>query len=87
MSESHFHVSEEKSQEVALSVASLWNSAVKTLKTLCKGNDWVLFLKVFQFSLVLSEVVHSQLFILRSTVTTAMNLSYLSLSNVIHRKN
>ncbi|KAK9266064.1 hypothetical protein L1049_017882 [Liquidambar formosana] len=44
---SNFHFSEEMSHRVALSVASSWNTAVNVLKSLCKGNDWMLFLKVF----------------------------------------
>lgn len=28
-------------------MASSWNAAVNVLKSLCKGNDWSLFLKVF----------------------------------------
>ncbi|THF98825.1 hypothetical protein TEA_001757 [Camellia sinensis var. sinensis] len=47
VSRSNFHFSEEMSRQVALSVAASWNSAVNDLKSLCKGNDWTLFLKVF----------------------------------------
>lgn len=46
VSRSNFHFSEEMSRQVALSVAASWNSAVNDLKSLCKGNDWTLFLKV-----------------------------------------
>ncbi|GAV63869.1 3Beta_HSD domain-containing protein/Reticulon domain-containing protein [Cephalotus follicularis] len=48
---SHFHLSEEKSHLVALSVVSSWNTTVNCLKSLCTGNDWALFFKV-AFSLV-----------------------------------
>ncbi|KAL6207666.1 hypothetical protein ACLB2K_018621 [Fragaria x ananassa] len=51
---SHFHLSEEMSQQIAGSVASSWNISVKTLKSLGKGNDWILFLKVALSLLVLS---------------------------------
>ncbi|KDP34007.1 hypothetical protein JCGZ_07578 [Jatropha curcas] len=51
---SYFHLSEEKSHQVALSVASSWNSAINVLKSLCKGNDWMLFLKVVVSLLTLS---------------------------------
>ncbi|KAG5555666.1 hypothetical protein RHGRI_006349 [Rhododendron griersonianum] len=51
---SSFHFSEEMSRQVALSVASTWNSAVNSLKSLCKGNDWMLFLKVVLSLLILS---------------------------------
>ncbi|CAK7352734.1 unnamed protein product [Dovyalis caffra] len=44
---SYFHLSEERSHQIALSVASSWNAAVYVLKSVCKGNDWSLFLKVF----------------------------------------
>ena len=43
---SSFHVSEETSHQFALSVVSGWNSAVKGLKSLCKGADCMFFLKV-----------------------------------------
>ncbi|KAF3446130.1 hypothetical protein FNV43_RR11309 [Rhamnella rubrinervis] len=46
LSPSHFHLSEEMSRRVAISAASSWNTAVKTLKSLAKGNDWILFIKV-----------------------------------------
>ncbi|KAI7990313.1 3beta-hydroxysteroid-dehydrogenase/decarboxylase isoform 2 [Camellia lanceoleosa] len=46
VSRSNFHFSEEMSRQVALSAAASWNSAVYDLKSLCKGNDWTLFLKV-----------------------------------------
>ncbi|KAL3636213.1 3beta-hydroxysteroid-dehydrogenase/decarboxylase isoform 2 [Castilleja foliolosa] len=52
--ESKFHVSEAASRKVALSAASGWNSAMSDLKTLCKGNDSVLFLKVVLTLLLLS---------------------------------
>ncbi|EEF46165.1 3beta-hydroxysteroid-dehydrogenase/decarboxylase [Ricinus communis] len=51
---SHFHLSEEQSHQAALSVASSWNAAVNVLKSLCKGNDWILFLKVTMLLLILS---------------------------------
>ncbi|KAI3468335.1 hypothetical protein Pfo_024998 [Paulownia fortunei] len=52
--ESKFHVSEAASHHVAMSVASGWNSAVSDLKSLCKGNDSMLFLKVVLSLLLLS---------------------------------
>lgn len=52
--ESKFIVSEEMSLRVAGSVASLWNSAVNSLKSLCRGTGWVLFLKVVSSLLILS---------------------------------
>ncbi|POO00285.1 Hopanoid-associated sugar epimerase [Trema orientale] len=54
LSPSHFQLSEEKSQRVASSVASSWNSAVSVLKYLAKGNDGILFVKVAVFLLALS---------------------------------
>ncbi|PON66550.1 Hopanoid-associated sugar epimerase [Parasponia andersonii] len=54
LSQSHFQLSEEKSQRVASSVASSWNSAVNVLKSLAKGDDGILFVKVAFFLLVLS---------------------------------
>ncbi|KAL3344220.1 hypothetical protein AABB24_023583 [Solanum stoloniferum] len=49
-----FHVSEETSHQVALSVVSGWNSAVKGLKSLCKGADCMFFIKVALSLLILS---------------------------------
>ncbi|KAJ0091016.1 hypothetical protein Patl1_13734 [Pistacia atlantica] len=51
---SHFQLSEGKSHRVALSVISLWNTAIDVLKSLSMGNDWVLFLKVILSLLILS---------------------------------
>lgn len=44
--DSKFNISQEASHQVAQSIASRWNSAVVDLKSLCRGNDWMLFLKV-----------------------------------------
>ncbi|KAL6524179.1 3beta-hydroxysteroid-dehydrogenase/decarboxylase isoform 2 [Orobanche minor] len=52
--ESKFHVSEAASRGVALSAASAWNSAVSDLKSLCRGNDSMLFIKVVLSLLLLS---------------------------------
>lgn len=52
--ESKFHLSEEMSQRVALSMASSWNSAINGLKSLCCGNDWPLFFKVVLSLLILN---------------------------------
>lgn len=64
---SSFHLSEEMSHRVALSVASSWNNAVGVLKSLCMGNDWILFLKVVLSLLLLSFIgaisVHKLFFI------------------------
>ncbi|XVE97784.1 hypothetical protein REPUB_Repub03eG0048600 [Reevesia pubescens] len=49
---SNFHLSEEKSRDVVMLMASSWNGVVNVLKSLCKGKDWILFLKVV-FSLML----------------------------------
>ncbi|KAF4351434.1 hypothetical protein G4B88_024815 [Cannabis sativa] len=54
LSPSHFELSEEKSQRVATSVASSWNGAVNVLKSLAKGNDGMLFVKVAFFLLAIS---------------------------------
>ncbi|XP_050125323.1 3beta-hydroxysteroid-dehydrogenase/decarboxylase-like isoform X1 [Malus sylvestris] len=51
---SHFRLSEETSQQIAKSLASSWNASVKTLKSLAKGYDGILFLKVVLTLLVLS---------------------------------
>nr|KJB65408.1 hypothetical protein B456_010G093200 [Gossypium raimondii] len=53
---SNFHLSEEKSRDVVMSMASSWNGLVNVLKSLCKGKDWILFLKVF-FSLLLLSFI------------------------------
>ncbi|KAL6988087.1 3beta-hydroxysteroid-dehydrogenase/decarboxylase isoform 2 [Sarracenia purpurea var. burkii] len=51
---SSYYFSEEMSRQFALSVVSSWNSAVNSLESLCKGNDWTLFLKVVLSLLTLS---------------------------------
>lgn len=52
--ESKFHISQESSHQVAQSIALGWNSAVVDLKSLCRGNDWMLFSKVVWSLLILS---------------------------------
>lgn len=54
ISPTYFHLSEEKSQCLAYSVTSSWNSAIGIVRSLCRGKDWPLFLKVFFMLLVLS---------------------------------
>ncbi|KAG6770443.1 hypothetical protein POTOM_026126 [Populus tomentosa] len=51
---SYFNLSEERSHQTALSMASPWNAAVNVLKSLCKGNDWSLFFQVVISLLILS---------------------------------
>ncbi|XP_022730544.1 3beta-hydroxysteroid-dehydrogenase/decarboxylase-like isoform X2 [Durio zibethinus] len=51
---SNFHLSEEKSRDIVLLMASSWNGVVNVLKSLCKGKDWILFLKDFHSPLYLS---------------------------------
>ncbi|KAK1369363.1 3beta-hydroxysteroid-dehydrogenase/decarboxylase [Heracleum sosnowskyi] len=52
--DSKFCLSKEMSRKVALSMASSWNYAVNSLKSLCCGNDWVSYIKVV-FSLLLLD--------------------------------
>ncbi|XP_073301684.1 3beta-hydroxysteroid-dehydrogenase/decarboxylase-like isoform X1 [Primulina huaijiensis] len=54
--DSKFHVSEAVTRQISLSVASLWNSAMSDLKSLCKGNDSMLFFKVVLSLLLVSMV-------------------------------
>lgn len=51
---SKYHLSEEKSRQLVMLVASLWNNAVNGLRSLCKGKDFTLFLKVVSSLLLLS---------------------------------
>ncbi|XP_022754733.1 3beta-hydroxysteroid-dehydrogenase/decarboxylase-like [Durio zibethinus] len=51
---SNFHLSEEKSRNVIMLMASSWNGVINVLKSLCKGKDWILFLKVVFCLLLLS---------------------------------
>ncbi|OAY71198.1 3beta-hydroxysteroid-dehydrogenase/decarboxylase isoform 2 [Ananas comosus] len=51
---SDFHVSQEKARQLAFSVSSSWNSVVGIIRSLCKGKDWSLFLRVVFFLLVLN---------------------------------
>ncbi|KAH1255995.1 hypothetical protein AAZX31_03G002300 [Glycine max] len=51
---SWFHLSEDMSHQIALSVASSWNIAVNVLKSLADGNDWVLFFKAVLSLFILS---------------------------------
>ncbi|BFG18035.1 hypothetical protein CerSpe_043090 [Prunus speciosa] len=51
---SHFYLSEETSKQITRLVASSWNASVRALKSLGKGNDGLLFIKVALSLLVLS---------------------------------
>ncbi|XP_020251975.1 3beta-hydroxysteroid-dehydrogenase/decarboxylase [Asparagus officinalis] len=51
---SYFHLSEGKAHHLAYSVTSSWNSTIDVLKSLCKGKDWPLFLKVVVILLFLN---------------------------------
>lgn len=44
---SQFHLSKDSSEHLSLSVISSWNTTVKALRSLCQGNDWSFFFKVF----------------------------------------
>ncbi|CAN1294852.1 3beta-hydroxysteroid-dehydrogenase/decarboxylase isoform 2 [Linum perenne] len=53
---SHFCCTEEKSYQVAHVLASTWNASFDILETLCKGKDWVLFVKVVLSLLIVGIV-------------------------------
>ncbi|KAK8575113.1 hypothetical protein V6N12_062790 [Hibiscus sabdariffa] len=48
---SKFHLLEEKSRNTVMLMVSSWNSGVNALKSLCKGKDWILYLKDFHLPL------------------------------------
>ncbi|GER30610.1 3beta-hydroxysteroid-dehydrogenase/ decarboxylaseisoform 2 [Striga asiatica] len=73
--ESKFNVSEAASRKAALSAASSWNSAVSDLKSLCKGNDSMLFLKV-AFSLLFLSMLGAVS--LRNAFTIGLPLAFIS---------
>ncbi|KAL1337689.1 hypothetical protein HN51_032391 [Arachis hypogaea] len=52
MPKSWFHLSEDMSHQLAVSVVSVWNIPMNVLKSLAQGNEWMLFFKVV-FSLLL----------------------------------
>ncbi|XP_020696244.1 3beta-hydroxysteroid-dehydrogenase/decarboxylase isoform X1 [Dendrobium catenatum] len=54
MPPSYFQLSEEKAHQFVSSISSSWNSLVGILRSLCKGRDWSLFLKVFIILLLVS---------------------------------
>lgn len=54
MPPSYFHLSEENAHQFATSAGSSWNCIVGILRSLCKGRDWALFLKVVIILLLLS---------------------------------
>ncbi|KAF3323453.1 3beta-hydroxysteroid-dehydrogenase/decarboxylase isoform 1 isoform X1 [Carex littledalei] len=51
---SNFEVSEAKANQIAYSIASSWNSLVGILKSICKGEDWSLFIRVVLFLLAVN---------------------------------
>lgn len=56
ISSSCFSLSEERSRSIAITVTSFWNSFVRNFKSLCKGTEWVLLLKVAVSLLALSFI-------------------------------
>ncbi|XP_024022688.1 3beta-hydroxysteroid-dehydrogenase/decarboxylase [Morus notabilis] len=75
LSPSHFELSEEASQRVAMSAVSSWNNVVNVLKSLAKGNDGSLFVKVVIFLLVLSFL---GAFSLQSVFVTGVPVAFLA---------
>ncbi|KAL1833831.1 hypothetical protein ACET3Z_003482 [Daucus carota] len=73
--ESKFHLSKEMSHKVALLIASLWNYAVNSLKSLCSGNDWMSYLKVV-LSLLLLDLLGA--FSLESLFTLVFPLMFVA---------
>ncbi|CAN0887769.1 3beta-hydroxysteroid-dehydrogenase/decarboxylase isoform 2 [Linum grandiflorum] len=53
---SHFYCTEKKSYQVAHVLASIWNAGIDVLETLCKGNDWVLFVKVVSSLMIIGII-------------------------------
>lgn len=70
-----FHLSEDKSHQVVLSVASSWNFAVTVLKSLAEGNNLVLFLKVCNY-----VMLHRMLYFFSTMLIAA---KYLGLYTII----
>ncbi|XP_038884192.1 3beta-hydroxysteroid-dehydrogenase/decarboxylase-like [Benincasa hispida] len=56
ISSSCFSLSEERSRSIAITVTSFWNSFIRHFKSLSRGNDWVLLLKVAVSLLALSFI-------------------------------
>ncbi|XP_057737509.1 3beta-hydroxysteroid-dehydrogenase/decarboxylase-like isoform X2 [Arachis stenosperma] len=54
MPKSWFHLSEDMSHQLAVSVVSVWNIPMNVLKSLAQGTEWMLFFKVVFSSLLLS---------------------------------
>ncbi|GAU26674.1 hypothetical protein TSUD_314510 [Trifolium subterraneum] len=75
MPTSRFHLSEDKSNKIALSVASSWNFAVNALKSLAEGNNWELFIKVV-FSLFVLSFLGA--FTLKSLYTIGLTLAFIA---------
>ncbi|CAA6671229.1 unnamed protein product [Spirodela intermedia] len=51
-----FHISQDMAHRAAISICSCWNSLVGVLKSVCRGNDWSLFLKVAATLLILNFI-------------------------------
>lgn len=54
LSPSYFHLSEGTTRHLTSLITSSWNSAMGVVKSLCKGKDWPLFLKVAIILLVIN---------------------------------
>ncbi|KAK2440970.1 3beta-hydroxysteroid-dehydrogenase/decarboxylase [Trifolium repens] len=75
MPTSWFHLSEDMSNQIAVSLASMWNFAVNALKSLAEGNNWELFFKVV-FSLFVLSFLGA--FSLKSLYTIGLTLAFIA---------
>ncbi|XP_058779720.1 3beta-hydroxysteroid-dehydrogenase/decarboxylase-like isoform X2 [Vicia villosa] len=75
MPPSWFHLSEDRSNRIALRVASSWNFAVSALKSIAEGNNSVLFFKVVFSTLVLSFL---GAFSLHNLYTIGLTLAFIA---------
>ncbi|XP_058781077.1 3beta-hydroxysteroid-dehydrogenase/decarboxylase-like [Vicia villosa] len=75
MPPSWFHLSEDRSNRIALRVASSWNFAVSALKSIAEGNNSVLFFKVVFSMLILSFL---GAFSLHNLYTIGLTLAFIA---------
>ncbi|XP_027354534.1 3beta-hydroxysteroid-dehydrogenase/decarboxylase isoform X2 [Abrus precatorius] len=75
MPKSWFHLSEDMSHQIALSVASSWNFVVNVLKSVAEGNNWELFFKVV-FSLFILSFLGA--FSLQNLYTIGLTLAFIA---------
>ncbi|XP_074307519.1 uncharacterized protein LOC141642585 [Silene latifolia] len=73
---SAFHCLEERTSSAALSVVTQCSTVVDIFKTLCKGDDWMLFLKMLELVAEIAVLEEEVIWLEEQVVTYMQNLNH-----------